>query len=274
MNAKTSQRGFTLVELLVVVVLGALLLMVTYQVLSVNTRVFAVNNARVQGQQTLRAGMDVLFGELREISTPEGDLLDMNANSLTIRAQRAIGLVCAIDYSATPVEITTLRFGPPFETGDSIWVFHDNDPDQSSDDRWLAGDISGVDDSATCSGRPAQTLSVPFVGSAALAASPDTVRMGAPVRGWDVYTYGQTQFEGEWYLARWTGVGSEPDPLVGPLPPVDGVRFRYLDDEGNVTTVDTQVAQIEVTMRYQSEARDQRNELVSDSILVRVYPRN
>ena len=251
MNAQSSQRGFTLVELLVVVVLGALLLMVTYQVLSVNTRVYAVNNARVQGQQTLRAGMDVLFGELREISTREGDLLDMNANSLTIRAQRAIGLVCAIDYSASPVELTTLRLGPAFETGDSVFVFHDNDPDQASDDRWLAGVTSAVDTSATCSGRPAQTLSVPFVGWAALAATPDSVRVGAPVRGWDVYSYGQRQFEGEWYLARWSGSGSGPDPLVGPLPPVDGVRFRYLDDLGNVTTVDTLVAQIEVTMRYQ-----------------------
>ena len=43
---------------------------------------------------------------------------------------------------------------------------------------------------------------------------------------------------------------------------------------GSVTTVDTLVAQIEVRMRYQSAARDQKNEFVADSILVRVYPRN
>jgi prepilin-type N-terminal cleavage/methylation domain-containing protein len=64
---KTQPRGgFTLVELLIVVVLASFLVMVIYQVLVANSRTYAVNNAQIQGQQMLRAGTDVLFGELRD----------------------------------------------------------------------------------------------------------------------------------------------------------------------------------------------------------------
>ncbi|NNM03492.1 MAG: prepilin-type N-terminal cleavage/methylation domain-containing protein, partial [Gemmatimonadetes bacterium] len=82
------RRGFTLVELLVVLVLGTFILLATYQTLATNTRVYAANSARTLGQQALRAGVAVLSGELREISPREGDLIEMGPDSLRIRAQR------------------------------------------------------------------------------------------------------------------------------------------------------------------------------------------
>ena len=68
--------------------------------------------------------------------------------------------------------------------------------------------------------------------------------------------------------------GITQQPLIGPLLPSGGLSFRYLDTGGNVTTVDTLVAQIEMTLRYQSDLQDFTNRPVSDSIVVRVYPRN
>ncbi len=268
------QRGFTLVELLVTVVLGSLLILATYQVLATNTRIYAVNNAQVQGQQTLRAGADVLFGELREISSRGGDLIEMGMHSLTIRAQRAFGLVCAVDYSAAPAEITALRVGPVFRAGDSVFVFQDNNPARASDDEWSGGVVTAVDSTTTCAGSPAQTLSVPFVGATAAASPPDSVRVGAPVRGFDVFAYGQYEVDGEYYLGRRSGGGSGPDLLVGPLLPSGGLDFRYLDSMGRVTTVDTLVAQIELTLLFQSAVQNFQNMMVSDSITVRVYLRN
>ena len=53
--------------------------------------------------------------------------------------------------------------------------------------------------------------------------------MGAPVRGFDAYSYGQKQFEGESYSHDGPNGDAGPDPLVGPIPPSDGVTFRYLD---------------------------------------------
>ncbi len=268
------RRGFTLVELLVVVVLGGVLMLATYEVLITNSRTYAVNNAHIQGQQMLRAGVDVLFGELREISTQAGDLVEMGADSLRIRAQRDFGLTCAVDYTTSPPRLTVLRVGPSFSTGDSVFVFHDNDPERAADDVWHVGTISAVDPTASCNGSPAQTLSLPFVGSAAAAVSPDTVRVGAPVRGFDIYTYGLYEIEGVPYLGRRRSTAPAPDQLVGPLVPAHGVSFRYLDDMGAVTAVDTDVSQIEITLRYQSMVRNVRNELVTDSMVVRVYPRN
>jgi prepilin-type N-terminal cleavage/methylation domain-containing protein len=273
MNARC-RRGFTLVELLIVAVLGSFLVMATYQVLITNSRTYAVNNAQIQGQQMLRAGMDVLFGELREISTRDGDLIGMGADSLRIRAQRTFGVVCSVDYSVSPPTLTVFQIGPAFEAGDSIFVFHDTDTDRSADDEWFVGVATAVDTTATCAGSPGQELTVPFVGVTAADSPPDSVRVGAPVRGFDVFSYGLYEIEGEPYLGRRLARANSPDPLVGPLVAGRGVSFRYLDSLGAVTVVDTLVSQIEVILRYQSEVGDFQSNLVSDSILMRIYPRN
>ncbi len=264
-----ARYGFTLVELLVVVVLGTLLVMAAYNVLITHHRVYAVNNAQIQGQQIMRAGLDVLFGELREISTPGGDLVEMEEDRLSIRSQRAFGLVCDTDYSASPEELTVIQMGSLFEAGDSIFVFADNDPERSSDDTWLARVVQSVDHTATCEGRAAQTLSV-----TELASTGDTVRVGAPVRAFERFAYGSFVIDGETYLGRQPQGATNPDPLVGPVLPVGGVVFRYLDALEQVTTVAAEVAQIEVTLRYESQVRTAAGQLVGDSLLARIYPRN
>jgi prepilin-type N-terminal cleavage/methylation domain-containing protein len=267
------RRGFTLVELLTVVILGGLLVLATYQALMTNSRIYAVNNAQIQGQQMLRAGVDVLFGELREISSQEGDLVEMGADSLRVRAQREFGVACGVNYTLSPPELTVLTVGPTFKAGDSVFVFHDNDPERASDDEWFGGPVRSVS-STTCGGNPAQRLRLPFLATTAAAFSPDSVRLGAPVRGFDIFTYGAYQISGETYLGRRHHVAPDPDPLVGPLQATGGVAFRYLDTLGAVTAIDTDVAQIEVILRHQTGVRGFQNELVSDSILVRVRPRN
>ena len=268
------RKGFTLVELLVVLVLGSILVLSTYQVLATNTRVYADNGARVQGQQTLRGAAEILSGELREISTPGGDLITMARSSLTIRGQRTYGLVCAVDYTMAPAELSTWDIGPRFEAGDSIFVFHDNDPDRVADDEWFVGVVGSVADTVTCNGWSGQKLRLPFVTATATASQPDSVRIGAPVRGFERFTYGAYLLDGETYLGRQGENDPTPVPLVGPILRKGGLEFRYLDERGQVTNVDTLVAQIEVTLRYQSAMRTFQNELVSDSLIVRVYPRN
>jgi prepilin-type N-terminal cleavage/methylation domain-containing protein len=264
-----ARDGFTLVELLVVVVLGALLVIAVSQVLITNSRIYTVSNAQIQGQQIMRAGTDVLFGELREISISGEDLEVMDPDQLVIRSQRAFGLVCDTDYSISPEELTVVTVGNSFRPGDSIFVFADNDPQRTADDVWLARTVQSVDASAVCGGRPAQVLTIPD-----LALSGDTVRVGAPVRAFDRFMYGAFVIDGETYLGRQARGDSPPDPLVGPIVPAAGVVFRYLDAQEQVTTVSAEVAQIEVTLRYESEARRAGGEKVGDSVVARIYPRN
>jgi prepilin-type N-terminal cleavage/methylation domain-containing protein len=272
--SNSSRKGFTVVELLVVVVLGTLILFASYQVLAINTRVHAVNGARLQGQQTLRGGLEILSGELREISTKGGDLIDFDRGSVTIRGQREFGLVCAVNYGGGSAQLTALRVGRAFAVGDSVFVLHDNDPERATDDEWFGGTVSAVGTSTACGGNPSQVLTLPFVSATAAAFDPDSVRVGAPIRGFDVFTYGQYEVDGEQFLARKARGAANPDLLVGPLPPTGGVAFRYLDAQGKETKKDTLVAQIELTLRYESALRSFDNELVSDSILLKIYPRN
>ena len=137
------RRGFTLVELMIVAVVGAMVVGATYQILLTSQRALTVQTAQIQGQQTVRAGLDILFSELREISRTEGDILTMGSNRIEIRAMRAFGLVCGTNLTGSPVRVQ--KVGRFFEDGDSVMVFADNDPDISGDDTIIAGAVGGID---------------------------------------------------------------------------------------------------------------------------------
>ncbi len=261
------RRGFTLVELMIVAVVGAMLVGATYQILLSSQRALTVQTAQIQGQQNVRAGLDILFSELREISRAEGDILTLGSDRIEIRAMRAFGLVCGTNATGSPVRVQ--KIGRFFEDGDSVMVFADNDTDIASDDTILAGAVGGIDTTQTClGGDPAQLLTVPAL-AAALAS--DTVRIGAPVRGFKIYTYGLYVVDGENYLARRSGARTEP--LVGPLAP-NGVSFTYVDSIGNVTTNPRAVSRVDVTLRSKASVLNQQGYPVADSLSTAIYLRN
>jgi prepilin-type N-terminal cleavage/methylation domain-containing protein len=264
---KTDRRGFTLVELMIVAVVGAMVVGATYQIMLSSQRALTIQTAQIQGQQTVRAGLDILFSELRELSRAEGDILNMGPDRIQIRAMRAFGLVCGVDPSGSPVRVQ--KIGRFFVGGDSIMVLADNDPDIATDDTILSGVVSSIDSTQTCSGADtAQSLTVPDLVSAM---ANDTVRIGAPVRAFTVYTYGLYTLGGEYYLARRSGATTAR--LVGPLSS-NGVSFVYTDSFGNVTTNPRSVAQIEVTLRSESKVLDPRGRPVADSLTTAIYLRN
>ena len=80
-HTERTSSGFTLIEVLVVVVLGAVILASAINVLATNQRTHLSLSTKVQMQQALRAGIEVLPGELREISVREGDLVSMGSPS-------------------------------------------------------------------------------------------------------------------------------------------------------------------------------------------------
>ena len=264
-----NRSGFTLVELLIVAVLGALVVAAAYQVLLVNQRTYTEQNAQIQAQQTTRAGMDVLFGELREISRAGGDVIAFASDSLRIRAGRNFGLVCAADVTNGTMDVR--RVGGWFADDDSVVVYAENQVNTAADDDWIIGRITARDTTVACGGAQAQRITVPQITTAAAAA--DTVRVGAPVRSFTHYTYGLYTLDGEPYLGRREGSTSAV-PLVGPLRTTNGIAFRYLDTLGTVTTTATNIAQIEVTLRTLSSARGADGAQVADSVTTRIYVRN
>ena len=266
MNVR-DKSGFTLIELIVVALLGTIVVASTYQIMLTSQRTLMLQSAQLQGQQTVRAGMDILVTELRELSGAEGDILTMGSDRIEMRAMRAFGLVCNVGASGSPIRVK--KIGGFFGNGDSIVVLADNDPDDSADDTILSGVVSSIDTSQTCTGADtAQALIVPAL-STALAT--DTVRAGAPIRGFKVYTYGLYTVDGAPYLARKTSTATVP--LVGPLA-ADGVSFVYLDSFGHVTTVPEAVSRIEVTLRSSSNIVDPTGVPVADALKTAIYLRN
>ena len=265
-----NRAGFTMVELLIVTVLGSLVVMAAYQVLLVNQRTYAAQNAQVQSQQTVRAGMDILFGELREISRAGSDIGIFTADSLQVRAGRSFGLVCAANPATGVLDVR--KVGSWFGVGDSVAVYAENSPKTAADDDWIYGRVTARDTTITCSGRPAQRLTIPRVATAA-ATDLDTVRVGANVRGYAHYTYSTYTFDGQRYLGRKDSTNTTV-PLVGPLQSSAGLAFRYLDSLDVVTTTASSVSQIEVTLRTLPQVRGPNGNLVADSVTTRIYVRN
>ena len=261
------RRGFTLVELMIVAVVGAMVVGATYKIMLSSQRALTIQTAQVRGQQTVRAGLDILFAELRELSRAEGDILTMGSDRIELRAMRAFGLVCSVNPSGSPMLVQ--KIGRFFASGDSIMVFADNRVEIASDDTILSGSVAGIDTTQTCSGADtAQSLTVPALVSAF---ATDTVRIGAPVRAFTIYTYGLYSLDGDYYLAR--SSGATTTPLVGPLSS-NGVSFIYTDSFGNVTTNPRAVSQIEVTLRSESKILDPQGRPVADSLTTAIYLRN
>ena len=264
-----NRAGFTLVELLIVSVLGALLVAAAYQVLLVNQRTYTAQNAQIQAQQTVRAGLDVLFGELRELSRTGSDVRAFGPDSLKVRAGRNFGLVCVADVTTGALDVR--RVGSWFEVGDSVVVYAENNVNSVADDNWIYGRVTARDTTISCGGRPAQRITVPEVVTAATVA--DTVRVGGNVRSFTYYTYGLYTIDSEPYLGRKDASGTAV-PLVGPLRSANGLAFRYLDSLGAVTTTAADISQVEVTLRTMSRVLGPQGRPVADSVTTRIYVRN
>lgn len=265
-----SRMGFTIVELLVVAVLGVLLLTAAYQVLNSNQRTYAVQSEKVRGQQSLRAAMDVLTSELRELSPAAGDIVDFTSDDIELQLSRTFGLVCQVDNGGEGVlgffgsdpELMVLRYGAWFTEGDSVVIFADNNPDIANDDVWIPAQVTDVDTGASCNGSPAQVLA--FAGQATTFAA-DAVRPGAPMRALVPARFRRTE-EGN----LWRSIPSGSGDLVGPV----DLELSYFDALGDPTTVAANVAQIEVKLKTSSGIRTSGGSQVRDSLVARVYPRN
>jgi hypothetical protein len=254
-------------------VLGALVVAATYQVLLTNQRTYTAQNAQIQSQQTVRAGLDVLFGELRELSRLGRDIQAVGTDSLRVRAMRKFGIACAVHVAAGTVDVR--KYGNWLEVQDSVVIYAENTTASASDDRWIKGRVTARDTTVNCGGQAAVRLTVPQIASAATSGSPpDTVRVGASLRTFTHYSYGLYTIDGQPYLGRKDAGSSTAVALVGPLKSTDGLAFRYLDTLNAVTSTLANIAQIEVTLRTTTNVRGPNGGFVSDSVKTRISLRN
>lgn len=255
-----SRLGFTLIEVLVGLVLLAIVSAILFQLVISSQRVSQAQTERGALQANARAGVLILPNELQELgySTPPGgsgvqsDIRWMGTDFIDFRAKRGIGFTCGA--SPSPNDRIRIRTGPTTDgriwrglrapqAGDSIFIFIERDPAQTSDDRWKRARVTARSDVTCVTGGAGSAWELQL--DDALNASPgaiaslDDLKPGAPVIWYERVFYDTYIDQGQTWLGLRVN-GGPREPILGPLEDVTGLRFRYFNRAGNEITDSTQ----------------------------------
>ncbi len=280
-----NRRGFTLVELVVVLGLMGVILGALYQSILATQRTTSTQLQRIDLQQTTRAAVLYLSNMVRELDAADGDVLQSQATLLQFRAMRWTGILCTIPVKAAGQVQFTMRgdllYGVrgPDAALDSILLWREGDPTTRTDDVWLIG---GLESSAAgvcpSDGSAGSTLRVVIsAASGGNAAATVGMTVGSPLRGFQVEELSLYLLDADYWLGRRTagrdGTWTSVRPLVGPLT-ANGLAFSYFDAAGAPPALTTDIASIGLTVRGRSMKQVSGSGYLQDSIITRVTLRN
>ncbi|NIQ56242.1 MAG: hypothetical protein GWN02_18920 [Gemmatimonadetes bacterium] len=230
--------------MLLTLILGLVLMAGAYGVLIRQDRAYSELRAATATQQDSRTGIDLLTGELREISSAGGDLVMATRDSIRFRALRKFGTVCQTDNSNKKMMVVQTGI-EPFAAGDSIAVYVDRDTLMAEDDLWQQEVVNTVSTSTACTTTLGAALASLLPGSplielrfTGIALKYDSIYPGAPIRSYEVLTYRAADWNGDWLLVRdHVESGSRVTvPLLGPIADPRGFVLRYFDGTGTELT--------------------------------------
>ncbi len=252
------RRGVTLVELIVVLTIAGILLGALGRVLWASMRFYQAQSQILDVQQNVRAVLQILPIELRELDAGGGDIVSMSDTAVTVKAMRSFAVVCA-PPSVARAQVTvrnalTYGYRAMDAARDSVLVFREGDPVLSADDRWLRAPIAAIAPAGCADGSAGTRLTL--TGMVGGATQLDSVLQGAPLRTFETVNYRlYDDGAGAWWLGVRThsaGSWSSTSPIAGPLRPRNGLRFEYRDAAGGATATRTAVARIRITVRGRS----------------------
>lgn len=223
--------GFTLVEVLVVLVIASLVAVALHRAQLQYRRVALWSSAVIQDHDAFRVTTSLLAADLRESVYAQGDVVLHADDSLSVRAPLGFALVCSVRQNPASVGVS-LGEGLPWEDpGDSLLVY--------TPARWISLVPTGI------LRNPPRTLDCgtlgrrPDLAYSLSRGEADSIPVGAPIRVYRRHTYHVGINEGQPWLARTDASGTEM--LVGPLAR-EGLRFRLLDNAGSPTGPTTATA--------------------------------
>lgn len=302
LNSVTRRRGFTLTEMLFVLVIFGLVAAATMRIIVRQQRFYASTTDLIALRNTLRDVGAALPSDLRGISMTGNDIYAMTDSSITFRLSTGMSVICSIGATRLTAVIppTNLSSNSGISTwitapttGDTAFVYNEGATNALSDDGWQQVPITAALTIGSCPTSSGYTSTTTEANNSQTvtfgAALVNGVVPGSVIRFYRTAKYSLYQPAGStaWYLGYSDcpgGTCSATQPVAGPYlaysstPGSTGLRFVYRDSTGAVTATTSQVARIDVIARAQTETPihmpGRPDGYYSDSLVVTVALRN
>ena len=257
--------GFTLVELLLVIVMATLVVISLQQTIFSQQRFLRQSRSLLERHDALRTVAAVLSHDLREAIVSDGDLTVLSPDSLQVRSPVGFAVACAVDEGRRRLALSGMSGRIDRTVGDSVMIYHPSGG-------WIVTAVRRLNPR-----RPAMTC--PYAGGATpdvtveVFASIAGVPAGAPVRAFRPYDYHLEAADGALWFARTDVAGTEI--LAGPLASDGtGLLVELLDSLGQVTAIPASAARVRITaVADADEARRGTDPIRRDTITVTVGAR-
>ena len=284
LNTKPQDAGFTIVELMVVALVGIILVMGAYQLLITQSRVLTLQQETIDAQESTRGAAALLAWELRSAAASGGDLYVIDQDSVVMRSVRATGVICSwveasgqsqygLRQTSGAFTGTTNDSAMVLSAADATWAAFNVSAAWTGSAAWTNTPVCFWGDSTTSVPRPEASIQIDTLATLA------NLEVGGPVHLFRRTTYALSSLNGRWWLSRREGAGGW-DILTGPMlsPNSGGLTFAYYDSLGVVTTDPAEVARVEFTLRSESYGQvstaGETGGAVEDSITAAVFLRN
>ena len=266
-------RGLTLVECAVGMAAAGVVTAASGALLLAGLRLARDATATVESRRQLQAAATVLAGELAAISADAGDLVAATDSSVTLRALRGFGVVCAVSPGQVVLDdslLSLLRAIDP--TRDSVRFYAQGNRLTAGDDHWAAAGVSWVGNGSCASGSRGTALTL-----SGATASVAQAHEGAPVRLFEHVQYRRYRdATGQVMLgvrspgpAGWNATS----PVAGPLQGSGGLVFQLLDSAGAVAPSPGAAALLIVTLRAAPPLPGRVGDSLTVAVSVRGAPR-
>lgn len=275
--------GFTLVEMLIVTLIGSLVMGSIYKMITIQDNTTRQQYAIIQNNQNARMALSVLTSELKEMSARDGDVTFADSTILEFRALRKGAIVCEKDVAGNSW-VDVWNFGDAFVAGDSVMVFADGlNVASMTDDLWAAMRVSGSG-GETCpasegfTGVSVQRLNFP-------GGSLGNVQVGALIRSFVRTRYTLADDANGWGVINRQEAGAAAVPIIDGLATVGegGLHMRFIDSTSTVIPYNTlrnggarlgDIMRVQVKVRGKSVAPVTRtSNRFTDSLVTEIYVR-
>lgn len=259
------RRGFTLVELLIVLVMLVIVGAFLSRILVSSMRVSQAQLVQADMQGNVRTGGLVLPLELREVGYDSSivnnaltsDLEAIGTNFVQFRAGRGFSSTCGTP-TLNEWRIRKPAYGMrlPLLT-DGFQLYVENDENTGQDDQWVPLVVTAIDYNGLCDGGPDSaivlTTNTPDYYGTPLALS--QIFVGGPVRYYERMRFGSfVDADGRSYLGAYSlSLGENAYRAVaGPIDAANGLRFRYFArdltqlDPGVANPIDVRTMEVSI----------------------------